>query len=76
MEITSETPDEKIHKLIQLLKATLLMAKNQKLSKAKNKLREMFYIELLTQSFPKLYLFVITIDKSLLFKLLSQPPLK
>ena len=38
-----------------MLKSTLLMARNQKLNKAKNKLREMFGIELLTQSFPTLY---------------------
>ena len=53
--LTSDTSDDKVQKLIQLFKATLLMAKNQKLKKAKNKLREMFHVELLTQSFPKLY---------------------
>ena len=31
------------------------MAKCNELKKAKNKLREMFYLELLTQSFPNLY---------------------
>lgn len=55
--ITSDTSSEKLQKLIQLLKATLLMGKSPELKKAKNKLREMFYIELLTQSYPKLYFF-------------------
>ena len=54
MNVSSETPPETLQKLIQLLKATLLMARSQELRKAKNKLRDMFGIELLTQSFPKL----------------------
>lgn len=54
LDITSETRSETLLELIQLFKATLLMAKCSELKKAKNKLREMFYLELLTQSFPNL----------------------
>lgn len=58
IEIASETPDERIEKLIQLMRGTLLMAKNKKLTTAKNKLREIFYLEFLTQSYSNLYYYL------------------
>lgn len=55
LQVNSETSSEDLTRLIQLLEATLIMAQSQKLKRGKNKLREMFLIDILTQSFSKLY---------------------
>ena len=54
LQINSDTAPEDMNKIMQLLEATLLMAKSHKLNRAKNKLREMFHIDILTQAFAKL----------------------
>ena len=54
LEVNADTSSAELHKMQQLLKATLLMGNSPELRKAKKKLREMFPIEILTVSFPRL----------------------
>ena len=55
MDITSGSSADTLEKHMELLKATLVMAKCQELSQAKKKLREIFLIDLLPHSFQHLY---------------------